>query len=122
VIHSIKESLKKINIWFLLREKELFITIIVIFLPLLILGIIRLSFIELGRIPVGVFLGEEKSEVNIGDLKQTGLLVGSKKGVKYHFPWCSGAQRIKEENKVWFSSKKDAELGGYSPAGNCPGL
>jgi hypothetical protein len=48
--------------------------------------------------------------------------VASISGTKYHLPSCSGAKRIKEENKVWFSTKEDAELAGYGPAGNCPGL
>lgn len=48
--------------------------------------------------------------------------VGSKNGTKYHLPWCSGAQRINEENKVFFASKEEAEAAGYTPAANCPGL
>lgn len=51
-----------------------------------------------------------------------GKFVGSKNSDKYHYPWCSGAQRIKEENKIWFASKKEAEAQGYAPAGNCKGL
>jgi len=48
--------------------------------------------------------------------------IGSKNGTKYHLPWCSGALRIKEENKVWFASKAEAEEAGYSPAANCKGI
>lgn len=48
--------------------------------------------------------------------------VASKKGKKYHLPWCSGAARIAEENKIWFSSKKEAEAAGYTPAANCKGI
>lgn len=48
--------------------------------------------------------------------------VGSKKSDKYHLPWCSGAKRIKEENKIWFATKADAESAGYIPAANCKGL
>jgi len=51
-----------------------------------------------------------------------GSYVASKSGKAYHLPWCPGAQRIKEENKVWFQSKEEAEAAGYSPAGNCKGL
>ncbi len=49
-------------------------------------------------------------------------LVGSKTGKKYHYTWCSGAQRIAEANRVYFSSKADAETRGYTPAANCKGL
>tara|TARA_Y100000310_G_C20651358_1_gene799606 strand:+ start:1347 stop:1754 length:408 start_codon:yes stop_codon:yes gene_type:complete len=65
------------------------------------------------------------SDIMPSDSKQEnvgGTLVGSKKGSKYHFPWCSGAQRIKEENKIWFADRVDAESKGYTPAANCPGL
>ena len=48
--------------------------------------------------------------------------VGSITGTKYHLPSCSGAKRIKEENKVWFATKEDAELAGYGPAANCDGI
>lgn len=54
--------------------------------------------------------------------EESGTLVGSKNGSVYHYPWCSGAGRIKEENKVWFKSKADAEQAGYRPAQNCKGL
>ena len=48
--------------------------------------------------------------------------VGSKNSDKYHLPWCSGAARIAEENKVWFASKEEAEAAGYTPAANCKGI
>ena len=48
--------------------------------------------------------------------------VGSKNSDKYHLPWCSGAQRIAEANKVYFATKADAEAAGYTPAANCKGL
>jgi len=48
--------------------------------------------------------------------------VASKNGTVYHAPWCSGAQRIREDNKVWFATKKEAEGAGYRPAKNCKGL
>jgi len=48
--------------------------------------------------------------------------VASKNGTKYHYPWCPGAQSIKEENKIWFSTKEEAEKAGYQPASNCKGL
>ncbi len=51
-----------------------------------------------------------------------GKVVASKTGTKYHFPWCAGAQTMKEENKVWFDSVEDARRAGYEPAGNCKGL
>ena len=48
-------------------------------------------------------------------------VVASKKSASklYHFTWCSGAKRIKEENKVWFENETTAQGAGYSLAGNC---
>lgn len=48
--------------------------------------------------------------------------VASKSGTKYHLPWCGSAKRIKDENKIWFATKEDAEKAGYTPAANCKGI
>lgn len=52
----------------------------------------------------------------------SGAVVVSKNSTKYHYPWCSGAQRIKEENKIWFNTIEEARASGYTPAANCKGL
>ena len=41
------------------------------------------------------------------------LFVGSKNSNKYHNPTCAVAKRIKEANRVCFSSKEEAERRGY---------
>lgn len=51
-----------------------------------------------------------------------GTLVASKNSDKYHYPWCSGAKRIKKENKISFANAQEARDAGYMPAGNCKGL
>jgi len=53
---------------------------------------------------------------------ENAVYVGSKNSDKYHLPWCSGAKRIVEANKVTFTSKEEAEAAGYKPAANCPGI
>jgi len=63
----------------------------------------------------------EKATTTSGGVQEGGY-VGSKNGTKYHLPWCSGAKRIKEENKVYFADKALAEKAGYTPAENCPGI
>jgi len=47
------------------------------------------------------------------------MFVGSKNSNVYHRPDCASAKRIKEENKVWFSSVEEAEKKGYRPARSC---
>ncbi|HWH16295.1 MAG TPA: hypothetical protein VNU25_01790 [Candidatus Paceibacterota bacterium] len=54
--------------------------------------------------------------------KASGTYVASKNGTKYYLPSCGGSKRIKEENKIWFDTKEEAESAGYGPAANCPGL
>lgn len=51
-----------------------------------------------------------------------GSLVASKNGTKYYLPSCSGANRIKDENRIWFATAEEARENGYEPAANCPGL
>jgi len=46
-------------------------------------------------------------------------VVASKKGSKYHFPWCVGASQIKEENKVWYENEEEAIRAGLEKAKNC---
>lgn len=50
------------------------------------------------------------------------VYVASKNGTKYYLPSCSTANRILEENRVWFGTKDEAAAAGYEPAANCPGL
>ncbi len=55
-------------------------------------------------------------------VQTSGQYVASRVGTKYHYPWCGSAKQIKEENKIWFATRAEAEAAGYTPAGNCPGL
>lgn len=48
-----------------------------------------------------------------------GMVVGSRNGSKYHYPWCPGASQIKNENKITFESEVAAQNAGYSKAANC---
>lgn len=67
------------------------------------------------------------NNLNNSDLTNTkingnGKVVASRQGSKYHYPWCSGAKRIKPENLVEYESIAAAVAAGLTPAGNCPGL
>jgi|SRR3989344_2516352 len=52
----------------------------------------------------------------------SGQIVASKNGTKYYLPGCAGAERISEDNKVWFASSAAAAAAGYAPAANCKGI
>lgn len=46
-------------------------------------------------------------------------VVASKNSTSYHFSWCSGAKKIKEENKIIFASEQEAQSKGLTLASNC---
>ncbi|MDP2639032.1 MAG: hypothetical protein Q8P06_02585 [Candidatus Azambacteria bacterium] len=54
---------------------------------------------------------------------QTNLMMGnfsaSISGKAYYPKNCPSANRIKEENRIWFNTKQEAEAEGYAPAQNC---
>ncbi len=64
------------------------------------------------------------SVVNIENSNQnpSEIVVGSKNGTKYHYPWCAGAKQIAEKNLITFNSIEEARAKGYTPASNCKGL
>ncbi len=126
MIANIKEKIKPM-------ENELILGAIIILVALTGFGLGRLSKIREGKIPITVEnmgatavgaqegLGASSSSIaGVGNNDKT--LVASKNGTKYHYTWCPGAATIKEENKVFFASKEEAERAGYKPASNCKGL
>ena len=54
-----------------------------------------------------------------GQTATLGSFVASKNGKKYYPLSCSGANRIKEENKIYFTTGEQAERAGYGKAANC---
>lgn len=60
------------------------------------------------------------SDTSDGSLSEK--VVASKTGTRYYFPWCSGASRIKTENRLEFATVALARANGYTPAKNCKGL
>ena len=116
-----------------LENKDIFTILTIILVAFASFGLGRLSKIEERASPIRVENTARVLEGGKGNLAETsalsksvpievGTYVASKTGKKYHLPWCSGAQRIKEENKVWFDSKESSEQAGYTPAANCKGL
>jgi hypothetical protein len=104
-------------------EKDILLASTIILVGLIGFGLGRLSKIRENRKPITIEnLGAIGAVSNISQSSSAGSLVASKNGTKYHFPWCSGAQRIKDANKIWFSTREEAESAGYTPASNCKGL
>lgn len=109
--------------------KEFLTIFVVICIGLAGFGLGRLSKINETRPPVAImeiFPQSGFADVERGEgrpiIEEKGEFVASQNGARYHYPWCPGAQQIKEENKVWFATREDAEQAGYTPAANCEGL
>ena len=102
------------------REREIFFVASIILVGLMGFGLGRLSKLDDNKTPITI--RESTSVVNSAISVDSGKLVASKSGASYHFPWCPGAKKISEANKVWFASVYEAEKAGYKKAINCKGL
>ncbi len=83
-------------------------------------GLGRLSAFENARPAISIGQAPEVAQprgMNIG-----GLVVASRNGTVYQFPWCGGAANIKPENQVWFKDEKAAQAAGYVASKACKGL
>lgn len=56
---------------------------------------------------------------NTAPAQTSGAYVGSIKSDKYHLTSCRYAERIKEENQVYFDTEEAAVAAGYEPCGVC---
>ncbi len=96
-----------------------------------IVGVIFLSCLSsfgLGRLSAteaskpAVFVSQAPLEAEPLGMALGGLVVASRNGSVYHFPWCGGADQISAGNKVWFASEEAAQKAGYTPSKSCKGL
>ena len=124
-----------------LESRELYTALLIIFVGFASFGLGRLSRLEEARTPIQIeqapAAGTVSAVSSVSPLFSRGAdtnggrastpspggeIVASRGGNKYHFPWCSGAVRIAEGNKIWFDSVEEAQKAGYAPAANCKGL
>lgn len=117
---NLSSEVKKVKTRIKPFENDLIIVVIIILVTLTSFGLYKLAELRENKTPITI---ERKTAIGEnGILNTEKLFVASKNGAKYYYPWCSGVSRIKEENKVWFSTKEEAETAGYAPAANCKGL
>ncbi len=83
-------------------------------------GLGRLSATEAAK-PI-VSVGQAEALAEPRGMAIGGLVVASKSGEVYHYPWCGGASQIKPENRIWFASEEAAQNAGYTPSKSCKGL
>lgn len=116
MIPKIREKIKAVKreVW-----DDLFVALVIVLVSIIAFSFGRLSASSAPERGLEIVSGEVPvSEV----AKSTGPYVASKTGSKYHLVSCSSANSIKEENKVYFSTKEEAEAFGYTPAANCKGI
>ncbi len=130
---KLSDSFQKVKVKIKPFENDLILVIAIILVAFISFGLGRLSRIKEDKASVIIEnVPETNQEAQIGDSGSNSksqipaqgekIIMASKNGTKYYYPWCAGASRIKEENKVWFSSKEEAQKAGYQPAANCKGL
>ena len=99
-----------------------FVPLCLIFVALISFGFGRLSSRAIPE-PVQILFPEEQvatvTLVTPPSYQQKGSFVASKNGEKYYPLSCAGVNRIKEENKIYFTTQEEAESAGYSKAANC---
>lgn len=114
---------KKVKEWCGDNRNDLFIASIIFFTGLSGFGLGRLSVDLRPRPPLSVVQPVDEQDLNITspDIAAANdkKVLASRNGTTYYYPWCSGVKRIKDENKIWFSTKEDAEKAGLKLAGNC---
>ena len=116
----------KVTKWFFAYEKELFICLLVILTSFLSYGLGLVANFDKNQASVSI-TNETSNRVSKQALVQNilpetvadNLVVTSKKGTKYYYPWCGGIKNIKTENLQYFNSAQSAELAGYTLASNC---
>src|SRR3989338_5207851 len=138
----LSQYIRKVNNWLTENKNDLYVAEIIFFVSLASFGLGRLSFLWPKKEPIqivtnnkGQMLKAETEHIDSSSsktnkqlssfgvsLSSQGKYIASKSGAAYHYPWCPGALKIKEENKIFFNIKEEAEKRGYKPAGNCPGL
>lgn len=68
--------------------------------------------------PTSVQEGSNVKEVQKADAK----IVASKNGKRYYYANCGGINRIKQENRIYFNTKEEAEVKGLTLASGCKAL
>ncbi|MEX0910248.1 MAG: hypothetical protein WDZ73_00635 [Candidatus Paceibacterota bacterium] len=122
--------MEKIKGYVATYHQDIFIILLVVTTSFLSFGLGLLAGKAVDKEAIEILIPPGLNVASVGTVTETnskseegeGKYVGSKNSDKYHLPWCSGAQRIAENNKIWFQTIEEAENRGYSPAGNCPGL
>ncbi len=125
-INDLKEKIK----YYLASDgvRDVYISLVIILVAISAFGLGRLSKANLDgpgvviQYPIGnqnsSFSKTTAASNNVPDVFETDIFA-SKNGTRYYFSSCSGAGKIKEENKVWFSTEAQAQAAGFIKSSTC---
>lgn len=124
ILNHIREKIK--DLISRIEEPSIYLAVLIILVAFISFGLGRLSFFEEKRPDVKINMPMQAGETVVNNasavstiLPTANSVVASKNGTKYYFSWCTGISRISAQNKVTFSSAKEAEQAGYTIASNC---
>lgn len=128
----LSEFIPKVKSLYKEKQSDFYVAALIFLVSMASFGLGRLSVLWPPKEPISMAEPQNLSNASLpvrnfanssaAVVKPKGKYVASKSGASYHYPWCQGALKIKEGNKIWFQTKKEAEQAGYKPAGNCEGL
>ena len=139
MLSEIIKLCKRLAGWIKTNNRELYLTAVIVLVATISFGLGRLSKIREEKTPITIEnattptetatkasdknVTEKMLEQNLGNISNSQkIFVASRNGKKYYYAWCESANVIKEANRIWFSTKDEAEKSGYQPAANCKGL
>ena len=104
--------------------KEIYLAAVIVLVAVISFGLGRLSKIREEKMPITIENIATSTETVASAISpiSSKIFVASRNGKKYYYAWCDSANVIKEQNRIWFSTQKEAESAGYEPAANCKGL
>jgi len=103
--------------------RKLFLSFTILLVALLSFGIGQLS-VTGNREPIRIEYDSQISNqtaqtASVVNAIGKNSVVASKNGIRYHYPYCTGAKQIKEENRIIFATPAIAEAAGFTLASNC---
>ena len=116
----VADSIKKVKGWCKDNSSDLFVAGIIFLTGLSSFGLGRISVEWKSSSPLSVTESGEADETANQHGQADKRVVASRSGSVYHYAWCPGASKIKEENKIWFPTVEDAKKSGLKLATNCP--
>ena len=121
---TIAESMTKIKLWLENHYYDTALIAIIVLVGVGAFGLGRLSTKggDTSRVSPVVIQGQVEEIEPATNSKSQGVAgnyVASRNGTKYYPLGCGGANRINDENKVYFDTKEEAELSGFSASSTC---